>query len=738
MANPQHTSNSISRIFLRLVLLFFLFSLPLYAVGQMEFYAQTLNQNGTKVEAQGDVLILYQDVTLTADRAVYDKNSTELELFGNVVMLKGSETQLLGEYVKMNMEKKQREISPFFMLEKETQLWVSAQKTSTCDNIYEIDGGIVSGCNPDDPIWEIYFSSSDYNSKTKWVNLYNARFHIGGIPVFYTPYFGYSTNTKRRTGLLLPAVGLSGSEGAYYEQPVYIVISGNADLEIKPQMRSLRGRGLYSTLRFVDSKNSKGNFTIGYFQEKESYVKNHTLANDRHYGFGFEYENTDVLNHWLGLDLKGQSGLYSDIQWMNDVDYINLSSNDTINNVTSNQVYSRVNLFYNEDDNYYGAYLKYYLDLDPKSKKRETTIQKLPIVQYHHYLDAFLEQHLFYTLNMQATNFARKEGKKGEELEVNLPISLQASILDEYINLGYKTELNGRMIGFRGEPSLSVDETVYENGYYGSVTSVMDISSQTVKKYEDFSHTVGLSAIYTKFGNDKKNGYYDRVDKNCSSGLGNLEECEFYTLSDVADNVDLSFTQYIFDATGKEIIYHRLSQPLNVEKVEENGTKINLANFENELRWQMTDSISFYNNSFYNYERSEWLKVLNTIRYKDATFNVGLSYLYENKADKSVAQIYTNYLNVDTSYRYNEHYSYVAKYAFDVETKVEKYAEVGFLYSKRCWDFGLRYVENNRPVLLVGGDTGNVFDKYVYLTLIIKPLGGSEVSYRSTPHLKSN
>jgi len=720
-----------------LPLLFLVFVIALEAKDNVEFYAKHVEQEGSKIIAEGDVFIIYQDAYMTADRATYDKTTTELELFGNVVTLKGSEYQMMGEHVKLNMKNKEREISPFFMIEKETKLWVSAQKTSTCEETFNIEKGIVSGCNPDNPMWEIYFSSSDYNDETKWLNLYNARFHLGGIPVFYLPYFGYSTDTTRRSGLLMPSLGLSGSEGFYYEQPLYIVVSDEVDVELRPQIRTTRGKGLYGTLRFVDSKDSKGSFTMGYFDEKESYFKENNLQNDAHYGFGFNYENTKVLNNWFGLDWKGQSGLYSDIQWMNDVDYINLSSNDTINNVTSNQVYSRVNLFYNEEDNYYGAYLKYYLDLDPQSGKREKTIQKLPIVQYHRYLDAFLEQHLFYTLNMQTTNFARKEGKKGEEVEVNVPISVQASVFDEYVNLGYKAQLQGRVIDFRGDPSLTVDESVYNNGYYGSLTSVVDISTQVVKKFDDYSHAMGLSAIYTKFGNDKKSGYYDTVETNCSLGLANLEECEFYTLNAVSDKVDLSFTQYLFDSSGKEIIYHRLSQPINVEKVEINGTVINLYDFENELRWKITDNLSFYDNSFYNYERKEWSKTLNTIRYTNSAVNLGFSYLYQNNPNKTVQQVYTNYLNADASYRYDEHYNYFAKYAFDIETKVEKYGEVGFLYSKRCWDFGIRYVENNRPILTQGGNTESVYDKYVYFTIIMKPLGGSEVAYRTTNTLNS-
>ena len=722
----------------KVVLLLVVLHTLLFGVENIEFYAKSMNSQGSKVIAEDEVFIVYQDSYMSADKAVYDKNSSELELIGHVVMLNGSDYQMMGEYVKINLKEKRRELSPFFMYSKKQQLWMSSQKTVACNNDFDIESGIVSGCNPDDPIWEIYFSSADYNNETEWVNLYNARFHIGGIPILYIPYFGYSLDTTRRSGLLRPSLGLSSPEGVFYEQPVYIVLGDSADVELKPQLRTSRGKGLYGTLRFVDSADSHGSLTMGYFAEDNVYFEEHHLQNDSHFGFDFEYENTKILQNWFGIDWEGQSGLYSDMHWMNDVDYINLANSDTIQNVTSNQVYSRVNLFYNNEDDYYGGYLKYYLDLDPQNvEKRDATIQKIPTAQYHHYLDTFIDQHLYYSLNMNANNFTRQEGKTGGEIEVNVPISLQTSIFDEYLNLGYTANLHGRMIDFANNADGNISSPdIYEQGYYGSLNHVAAVSTSLTRGYEALSHTVGFRTSYTFFGSDKKNGYYENVESNCTSDnpLYPLD-CEFYTIGNPKENIHLEMSQYIIDNSGKEIIYHRLSQPINLS--ESNGAVKGLGEFENELRWNITDKISFYDNTFYSFERDEFAKTLNTIRYQDSMFNVGLSFLYENRAYRNQNDPYSRYVTADISYRYDSHYKYFTKYAYDVEHKIKKYAEVGFLYSKRCWDFGLRYVENNRPVLLNGGITSSVYDKYVYFTIIMRPLGGSDLAYRTTDTLIS-
>ncbi|MCK4737301.1 MAG: hypothetical protein KAT10_01970, partial [Sulfurimonas sp.] len=50
----------------------------------------------------------------------------------------------------------------------------------------------------------------------------------------------------------------------------------------------------------------------------------------------------------------------------------------------------------------------------------------------------------------------------------------------------------------------------------------------------------------------------------------------------------------------------------------------------------------------------------------------------------------------------------------------------GFLYQKRCWDFGIRYVENNRPILDEFGQPSSIRDRYLYFTIRLKPIMSSD------------
>lgn len=687
-----------------------------YANDKVEIYAGSIESKDNIVEASGGVTVIYKDYILNAKRAVYNKNSEDLELFGSVNAVSGADYKLLGERAKLNLTNKERTFQPFFMLEKKSNVWISADEGYSKDKDTKISSGIVSGCNPSNPLWKMKFSSSEYNTDSKWLNLYNMRLFIYDIPVLYTPYFGYSLDTTRRTGLLVPALGISELEGFYYEQPIYIAEQNWWDLELKPQVRTHRGYGGYATFRFVDSYNSGGEFVTGYFEEKQNYFDAQNLAHDSHYGFNFKYNNTNFINQWFGTNLSGQSGMYIDINNMNDVDYINLSTNDTTSNATATQVISRANLFYNTDENYFGAYFKYYKNLTLENN--ENTLQKLPTLQYHHYLEALFKDHLLYNIDVQSTNIDREINKKVVQTDINIPFTLQTSVLDEYLNLAYEVQLNVQHSSFSGKEETPTGD--YHDGYFARYFHTLSESTQLTKAYEDYTHVVSFGSTFTFEGAEQTNGFYDDTKDFCSQIENQMSpQCDFYNIPVVDESIKLNFSQYIFDSNNTQIIYHRLSQAINY--AENSGNQ--LGELENELDYQITDSVKYYNNMFYSYLENSFSKTFNQISYNTDKFNISFSHLYRDTFLPSTTTYtpYTSYLTSSARYNYNEHYSYHMTYNYDLENSLKKSAEIGFMYKKRCWDFGIRYLENVRPILAADGSSSFINDKYIFFTIALRP-----------------
>jgi len=683
--------------------------------GKVEIFATKMDSKDNIVTASNGVTVIYKDYYLSANRAVYNRITSDLELFDNVRVTTSNKYKLLGDYAKLNISKKQREFKPFFMLDKTNGLWISANKGCGSNNDIDITSGVVSGCDPNDPLWKMEFSSSSYNTETKWLNLYNARIYIYDIPVMYTPYFGYPLDTTRRTGLLIPSFGLSSDEGFYYKQPIFIAEQNWWDVELSPQTRTNRGSGIYATLRFVDTKSSKGTLTTGYFKERDSYFKKNNLAHDKHYGFNFKYNNTDFINQLFDLNLDGQSGIYADINNMNDVDYINLASNDNIDESTTTLILSRVNLFYNTDKNYFGTYFKYYKDLTKQSN--EDTLQKLPTFQYHHYLETLFKDHLLYNVDLKTSYIHRDINKKAVQTDLNIPVTLHTSLFDEYLNLSYESRLYAQHSSFSGNEKIRTGE--YEDGYFARNYNIIEINTQLTKAYSEFTHVIGFGSRYTFDGSESEDGYYEENMDFCSKTENKDDSrCDFYNISEVEEQIELDFSQYIFDIGGKQLLYHRLSQALSYE-----NSSDKFGELENELDFQITKSINFYNNMFYNHNERKFSKIFNKISYKNSSFNVVVSHMYKDTflAKTSTYTPYTSYITSSVSYTYNEHYTYHANWNYDLEANDSKTREIGFIYKKRCWDFGITYIENNKPVLTQNSSSSS-YDKYIYFTIALKPL----------------
>ncbi len=192
-------------------------------------------------------------------------------------------------------------------------------------------------------------SSADYDTEDKWINTYNARLYVKDVPVLYTPYLGFSTNTERRTGLLMPTIGYSSSEGGSYSQPIYIAPAKNYDIELIPQFRAKRGAGMYAYVRYADSIDSMLQVSGGYFGEKKEYQLENDLRNQEHYGIDIDYKRYNLFAN--KKDTK--DGLFISINYLNDVEYKTLED-DKYKDDTEQYVESKINYIYDTPDYFLG------------------------------------------------------------------------------------------------------------------------------------------------------------------------------------------------------------------------------------------------------------------------------------------------------------------------------------------------------------------------------------------------
>lgn len=695
----------------------------LLAEERVEFYGTHADMNGSIAHASGNPVIFYQDQILSAEEMSYDRNTSIVEAIGTVNVFKGNQYHAISDYARIDLANDKRYSKPYYMFDHTSGVWISTVEAQGCENEIDLSSGAVSGCDSTDPLWKIRFSSADYDTEAMWVNLYNARLEIEDMPVFYLPYFGYPTDRTRRSGLLIPSFGWSNSEGFYYQQPIYFAPHNWWDLELRPQIRTSRGAGIYTDFRFVDTPSSQGSIRVGYFKEQSEYASEYDLANIKHYGYDVKYRHSAPLREWFGLALEGESGLYVDGSWMNDVDYLNLQQSDETQTVTHNQIMSRINAYYGGEDNYVAAYFKHFQYLDEESNAR--TIQTLPTLHYHRYLETFFNDVLLTSADATATHFYRPDGKRAVQGDFSIPLILQTSLFDDYLDLSYTANASARVISFYGNP-YTQDTNRYEQGVYAQLDHTVALSSTLVRPYETLTHVMSPVISYTEAGNRYYNGYYDtyHTSEECIPGNRN-PACEYYTLNEPSDTLSLGLNNYFFQE-GKQLFVDRLSQNF---RYDDQGSYY--GELQNELEWEITEAVSYYNQTAYNHDRNRITKEQNTLRYNDGTVTAGVSHYYTDRLRNNVAT-YSSYWTADASYRYNAHYRFFGNVAYDYHEDLLKRSEIGFLYSQRCLDLGLKFVQNRRPILTNVSGNDSVDDSYIFITIILKPIGGSEFNYKLT------
>ena len=145
---------------------------------------------------------------------------------------------------------------------------VTQYAESDVSNVINLQHATYSTCNPKAPAWMMSMTTLILNRNTHRGEAYNMLFHIGGIPVFYFPYFNFPIDNYRKTGFLMPYTGHSSSSGWFFIFPFYWNIASNYDLTLTPKIMSKRGLNIQTIFRFLNAK-SNGNIYLSYLPNEK-------------------------------------------------------------------------------------------------------------------------------------------------------------------------------------------------------------------------------------------------------------------------------------------------------------------------------------------------------------------------------------------------------------------------------------------------------------------------------------
>jgi LPS-assembly protein len=680
---------------------------------KLQLVAKDVDTKNNIITAVGDVVAYSPTYYLSSDKMVYDKDREILELFDNVLIIKDNKIQTQSNYAYVDMKNDIINQDPVFLMDNSSNIWSNSKEANKDKDLITLEDSILSSCDCIDPIWSIRSSSSDYDTEAMWMNTYNPRLYIKNVPVFYLPYFGFPTDTTRRTGLLLPTMGYSSSEGFLYSQPIFIAPADDYDIELIPQIRTQRGYGSYANFRYADSPDSMLNVKTGYFKEFDNYRSKEQLENSEHYGLDIDYERKNIF----AKNKEHQDGVFTSIRYLNDIEYVILNEKDD-DLGTDKKVESKVNYFYNTPEYYGGVYGKYYVDASKKTN--DNTLQELPQVQFHSYNKELFLENLIYSIDTKAQNFTRKEGLNAKIYDITVPISYTKNILDDYMYLG----VENRTILTQYDYSNSLYNNLrYEDGTLIQNRTSFIVGTDLIKPYSDYIHTLNLNASYDIPENLRKDGDLYNITVKENQPLKYDELSVFPTLQE-QKTIKLSLNQSIYDKENlKQFINHKMSQSILYNSVDEpkfqdldNYVKINhdYGSLSGKVVYNMDDN-KVVEGSFDN-----------SLSYEDLTFSAGYYYSKKTNNEFNTRDDLESY-RLSTSYKLAKDYSIKYYENYDLQEKTRNRQGIGLNIDDSCWNLDLllekeitprsRYVDSTRS-----------YDSYeqtiVYAVLMLKPIGG--------------
>ncbi len=672
-------------LFLALILTF-----SFAEVQNVEVLAKNVKKDGFIIHAKGNVVLYSQKYLITADRADYNQKTGELNLFGDITVLEGVQFSSKSGKVTLNLNTDVGTFAPLFFFNNISNLWISGEKASSSPESYITQKSIVSSCNVQNPDWKIDFSSGELNRKTSFLSIYNAVFYAGKIPVLYLPYFAFSTDKTRRTGLLRPKIGYGSSEGLYYSQPLYIAPYANWDLQIIPQIRTKRGVGVNSIFRYVDSPYSDLNIQTGIFKEYSKYVKENSLINNKHYGFELNYDRSKLFSGYFSEGTE--DGLYLDFTYLNDVDYLNTKTN---NGASYNKLAtSTLNYYFKQDLDYYGLYAKYYIDTAKVSNK--DTLQELPTMQYHRFSNSLFIDKLLYSIDLKSKNYDRVVGLNATQYELNVPLTFYFSLLDDYLKFSVSENIYLTYVDY------SNDISPRSFGQYFRNYHKFSIYTDLAKPYDNFYHTLYLGLDYVVPSKEKKSGYF----------------ADFIPIDTEQKSLSLNLVEYFYNSQGDKRVSHTLKQQYFFSNY-----RYKYGDLENNIKIYFSDKITFSNTTFYSHEYSRFSKIQNSLNYKNDMYSASVTHTYEN-----TPTVDSSYLTLNVGTDYFRNFNIFATLNYDFKQNYTKSWTLGFKKKKRCWDYSIVYSENTTPQLTSTSDN-SINKKGIYILFNLYPIGSVDYQF---------
>lgn len=632
--------------------------------------------------AVGNVKIEQEGMLLQAGSIVLNNKTGDAVAEGSV-FLHQNEDVISAEQITININTGAARITRGDLFLGKDNYHLKGEKIERdSETVYRIENGTFSTCDEDE--WYLKADRIDVDLE-RYATANGVSFKVAGLPVFYTPYLLFPV--RRQSGLLMPVVGYSSSEGFLMKNSLFWAISDYQDMTFTSDYRSRHGHGTGIEYRYVNSRDSQGLISYNYFDTIHSSASRWELK--------FEHDEEIAEDLSMRADIK----LVSDEFYYRDLERrLELRS----------LPYLDSNAFYVERWDTASLYLLGQYSINLTQDNGETP-QKLPELRYTIFQEKIAGP-LYLSLDGSAVNFsvAEDDGVRRVDIGPQLTAAFGGGGLGFSPRAGVRTTYYSR-----GAGALAAEPVSRTYSFAGA-----DLNARISRVYGQDAEA-GIGRIRHSVEPTLSYSYIPEVEQtDPATGLPKIRQ--FDAVDTVTKHNTVTavlvnrLTAHYKDESGSrsyDLMVFRLAQSYELRSAETISSFQSRSAITGELFLRTPKLLSASANGTFNtYTNSLTSSNLSFgVAKEGMRFDLTHRYLRATPVGQVPGNLRTEFLIGGAGFTVDQ-WRFNTQLWRDLENKKTTQQEYGAHYASQCWGFGLSYVK--RP-----GET-----QYL-MTLELKGLG---------------
>lgn len=678
-------------------------------------------QMGEQAIFRGDVVFSQGDRHVAADEAILDQKTEQFDANGNLVF-QDSLFTITADSLQAQMRSNSATLSG-------AQYWLHGQQVHgdaerlqiTRDNNLILTNTNFTTCPPDNVSWLLEAEKIKINSEEEWGEIWNAKLRIMDVPVFYIPYMTVPVSDKRKSGFLYPSFSTSTTDGFETSVPYYWNIAPEYDLTFTPTYMSNRGLFTKTEFRYLAGEAQSGQINLEYLGNDKL-----LSSSPNRYLYGFQHQGA-INENWR---VQANFVDVSDNNYFNDL-------NSDVNRATDNQL-SRIGEV---------SFFEHNWDVSARVQdikvlgEDEKPYQVMPQFNFN-YRKVNLWQNLDFGFNSEVTNFTHQDSDVNTATRLHMAPSLTLPIHGPSGSITSQVKLmQTNYWQENNDPSITLDDTVSRTIPQVRLNGQINFERFTELFDQNYRQTLEPQFQYLYVGYEDQSGIgiYDTALLQ-DDYFGLFRDRRFSGLDRIADTnqVTVGLTTRLFDEHNQEATKFSLGQIIYLQDsrvgyeddvFEQNqSTSVIAAELDTRLiqDWYMGAAIQYDTNT------SENKKTEVTLDFRPET-NKLLQFSYRYVPDllntNTNDRVNISQAGVRAAWPIRDDLYFVGNWYYDLneERSIETYT--GVQYESCCWALRLSYhyriKTNYEDDFNPSTDPRELFDRGVYLNLVIKGLGGS-------------